>query len=58
MKYTFFQKQVHQAEVVTNKTVDQKVEQPDRPTKDHPWRRYGYRLCGKPIAKVHQHGAD
>ena len=58
MKYTVFQKQEHAAEVVTNKTVDQKVAQPHRPTEDHPWRRYGYRVSGKPIAEVNQHGAD
>ena len=58
MKYTVFQIQGHQAKVVTNKTVDQKVEQPHRSTNDHPWGRYGYRVSGKPKAEVNQHGAD
>lgn len=58
MQYKFFQKQVHQAEVVTNKTGEEKVAQPYQLTKDRSWRRYGYRVCGKPIAKVNQHGAD
>jgi transposase len=58
LKYTVFQKQEHQAEVVTNKTVDQKVEQTHRPTKDHPWRKYGHHLNGKPIQGVNPRGTD
>ncbi len=58
MKYLVFRIQGHQAEVVTNKTVDQKVEQHHRPTNDHPWQRYGYRVSGKPKTEVNQHVAD
>ena len=58
LKYTVFQKQDHQTEVLTNKTVDQDVEQPHRPTKGHPWQKYGPHLNSKPIQGVNPLGTD
>jgi transposase len=55
---TVYHKQEKHAEVVSSKTLDHKLKTPVRPAKDHPWRRYGYRVSGKPIVDVEQHGSD
>ena len=42
LDYTIYQKQQRQAEVVSSKAIDEKLKQPHKPGKDHPWRRYGH----------------
>ena len=49
LDYTIYQKQQRQAEVVSSKAIDEKLKQPHKPGKDHPWRRYGHRVSGKVI---------
>lgn len=49
LEYTIYQKQQRQAEVVSSKAIDEKLKQPHKPGKDHPWRRYGHRVSGKAI---------
>ncbi len=39
LPYQIIQRQPHQAEVVTSKSVNQAVRQPTRPAPDHPWRK-------------------
>jgi transposase len=58
LSYTLYQKQEKHAQVVSSKTLDHKLKTPTPPAKDHPWRRYGLRVSGKPIAEVEQYGAD
>lgn len=58
LDYTIYQKPQRQAEVVTSKTLNHKLQQPKPPAKDHPWRQYGRRLNGKPIQEVFPDGAD
>ena len=58
LKYTIYHKQERQAEVVSSKSLDHKLRSPTRPANDHPWRKYGYRLNGKPIQKAVSHGSD
>lgn len=57
LEYTIFQKQCRQAEVVPSKAIDEKLKKPHKPGKNHPWRRYGYRVSGNAITKVAQHEA-
>ena len=49
LEYAVYQKQIKQAEVVSSKAIDEKLKTPNKPGKDHPWRRYGYRISGKTI---------
>ncbi len=49
LEYTIYQKQERQAEVISSKAIDEKLKKPNKPGKDHPWRRYGYRISGKAI---------
>jgi transposase len=54
LEYTIYQKQQRQAEVVSSKAIDEKLKKPNKPGKDHPWRKYGYRISGKAIpGKTH-----
>ena len=55
LEYSIYQKQQHQAEVVSSKAIDQKLKKPYKPGKDHPWRRYGHRISGKPIPREAQY---
>jgi predicted DNA-binding protein (UPF0251 family) len=55
LKYTIYRKQQRQAEVVSSKAIDHKLRKPHKPGKDHPWRRYGRRISGKPIPELAQH---
>ena len=55
LDYTIYQKQQRQAEVVSSKAIDDKLKQPHKPAKNHPWRRYGHRLSGKPILETAKH---
>jgi transposase len=58
LAYTIFHKQVRQAEVVSSKSLDHKLRTLSRPAADHPWRKYGYHLNGKPIQDTSAHGSD
>ena len=58
LSYTVYHKQEKHAEVVSSKTLDHKLKTPVPPAKDHPWRRYGLRVSGKPMGDVKQHGVD
>jgi transposase len=52
LHYSVFHKQQRQAEVVTPKEIDahlEKLKEPYKPAANHPWRRYGRRVNGKPI---------
>jgi transposase len=57
LAYTIYQKPPRQATVVDPKTLDCHLKPPP-PAPDHPWRRYGRSLNGKPIQKAVPHGAD
>jgi transposase len=58
LSYTVFQKQEKHAQVVSSKTLDHKLKTPTPPAKDHPWRRYGLGVSGKPIAEIDQSGTE
>ena len=55
LDYTIYQKQQRQAEVVSSKAIDHKLKKPHKPAKNHPWRRYGHRISGKPIPEAAKH---
>ena len=55
LDYTIYQKQHRQADVVSSKSINDKLKKPHKPAKDHPWRSYGHRINGKPITEVAQH---
>ncbi len=55
LDYTVYHKQQRQAEVVSSKDIDEKLKKPHKPGKDHPWRRYGHRISGKPIPREGQY---
>ena len=55
LDYTIYLKQQRQAEVVSSKAIDDKLKKPHKPAKDHPWRRYGHRISGKPVTEVTQY---
>jgi transposase len=58
LDYTVYQNQAKHAQVVSSKSLDHKLKAPTPPAKDHPWRRYGLRVSGKPISDIEQYGAD
>ena len=58
LSYTVYHMAPHQAEVVDSKTLDHQLKLPKPPAPNHPWRRYGQHLNGKPIEEVSSHGAD
>ena len=58
LSYTVYKKQEKHAEVVSSKTLDHKLKTPTTPAKNHPWRRYGLRVSGKPISDIEQYAAD
>ena len=58
LSFSIFHKQQHQAEVVSSKSIDQKLKKPWRPADDHPWRKYGQRLNNSHISESSHHGAD
>lgn len=52
LHYSVFHRQERQAQVVTSKEIDshlEKLKEPHKPAANHPWRRYGQRVSGKPI---------
>lgn len=58
LDYSTYHKPQRQAEVVSSKTLDHQLRLPKPPPANHPWRRYGRHLNGKPIQKVFPDGAD
>jgi hypothetical protein len=58
LEYNLYHKPARQAEVVDTKTLDQKINVPKSPAANHPWRRYGHHLNGKPIQEPLTSGAD
>jgi hypothetical protein len=58
LAYTIYHKPARQADIVDTKTLDRQIKPPTPPAPNHPWRRYGRRLNGKPIEEVSPHGAD
>jgi len=58
LSYTIFHQPTRQAEVVDTKTLDRHIQSPPPPAPDHPWRRYGQHLNGKPIQETLPHGSD
>ena len=54
LDYTIFQKQHRQADIVSSKSINNKLKKLHKPAKDHPWRNYGHRINGKPILEVTQ----
>lgn len=58
LSYTIYHKPTRQAEVVDTKTLDRQVKIPQPPAPNHPWRRYGHPINGKPIEEISTHGAD
>ena len=52
LNYSISHKQLHQSQVVFSKDIDyhlKNTDHPHKPAQDHPWRRYGHRISGKPI---------
>jgi transposase len=58
LTYTIYKKSPRQAEVVDTKTLDRQIKTPKPPPANHPWRRYGRHLNGKPIQQFPTNGAD
>jgi len=58
LPYTIFHTASRQAEVVDSKTLDRHIRLPKPPPANHPWRRYGRRVNGKPIQETSPHGSD
>jgi transposase len=58
LSYTVYHKSPRQADVVDIKSLDRHIKTPTSPAANHPWRRYGYHINGKPIQQVTSDGAD
>jgi len=58
LAYTIYHKPTRQAEVVDTKTLDRQIKIPKPPAPNHPWRRYGHHISGKPIQEAAPHGSD
>jgi transposase len=58
LSYTIFHKSTRQADIVDTKTLDRHIQTSQPPAPDHPWRRYGHHLSGKPIQETLPHGSD
>lgn len=58
LPYTVYHKAPRQAEVADSKTLDHQIKSPWKPPTDHPWRRYGKHLDGKPLPEGTPNGAD
>lgn len=57
LAYTLYHQAPRQAEVADAKTLDHQIKLPKPPAPDHPWRRYGHHLNGKPILENSPHDA-
>ncbi|MDT8896997.1 ISNCY family transposase [Thermanaerothrix sp. 4228-RoL] len=58
LAYSIYQKPARQADIVDTKTLDRQIKTPPSPAPNHPWRRYGHHLNGKPIQEASPHDAD
>jgi hypothetical protein len=58
LEYTIFHKAERQAEVVSSKDVNRAIQPGYTPAANHPWRRYGKRLNGQPVARSLTDGPD
>jgi len=58
LSYTIYHKPPRQAEIVDTKTLDHQIRLPHPPPANHPWRRYGHTISGKPIQETPPHGSD
>jgi len=58
LPYSIYHKAPRQAEVADSKTLDHQIKSPWKPPIDHPWRRYGNHLDGKPLPEGTPNGAD
>lgn len=58
LSYTVYHKAPRQAEVADTKTLDHQLKPSWTPPADHPWRRYGKHLNGKPLPEGSPNGAD
>ncbi|HCE17903.1 MAG TPA: ISNCY family transposase [Anaerolinea thermolimosa] len=58
LPYSLYQKAIRQADIVDTKSLDRQVKAPPSPAPNHPWRRYGHHLNGKPIEEASPHGTD
>lgn len=58
LAYSIYHKAPRQADVADAKTLDHQIKARKPPAPDHPWRRYGHHLNGKPIVEGSPHGAD
>jgi hypothetical protein len=58
LAYSVYHKAPRQAEVADSKTLDHQLKIPKPPAPNHPRRRYGQHLNGKPMDEVSTHGAD
>ena len=58
LPYTIFHKASQQAEVVDSKTLNRQIKLPQPPAANHPWRRYGRRVNGKPVQETSPNGSD
>ena len=59
LDHTVYRKQQRQADVISSKNIDPHLKQKKshKPAPNHPWRRYGHRLNGKPIQPSHNQDA-
>lgn len=58
LQYSLYHKPQRQSEVVTSKDLHHKLRQPTPPAPNHPWRRYGQRINGKPVEEKIYDAAD
>jgi hypothetical protein len=58
LAYTIYHKPTRQAEVVDTKTLDHHIQSSKPPAPNHPWRRYGQHISGKPIQETTPPGTD
>jgi transposase len=58
LAYTLYHKPIRQSEIVDTKTLDRQIKSPKPPAPDHPWRRYGRHISGKPIQEALPNASD
>ncbi|MDQ3004125.1 MAG: hypothetical protein M3R47_01880 [Chloroflexota bacterium] len=52
LPYSIYKKQSQQAEVVDTKQINQVIQPPTSPARNHPWRTYGKSISGKVISNA------